>query len=92
MSPGRGLVFEGMVDFLFQRVVLALDLEVDFRHLAAAFDDGSGMLFPFFVLQPVPQQPAPRARFPAVVACSNSTTVSGGSVYVRLTSVMILAP
>src|SRR4051794_24314969 len=53
ISPRRGVVFEGMLDFLFQRVVFAFDLAVDLGHLATALDDRLPKLLAAAAVEPV---------------------------------------
>src|SRR5579885_2209829 len=51
-SPRRGLVIEGMLDLLLQRVVLPLDFQVDVGHLPAAFDHRLAELLALLLIEP----------------------------------------
>src|SRR6266542_2150701 len=55
-SPRWGLVIEGILDFFFQRVVLALDPAVNLGHLTTPFDDGLPELLALAPFEPVLQK------------------------------------
>src|SRR2546427_581189 len=56
MSPRQRLGIERTLNLFFQRVVLAFDLEVKLRHVAAAFDNLTPKRFSLPLLDPLAEQ------------------------------------
>jgi hypothetical protein len=63
-------------DLLLQGVVLALDLQVHLRHLAAPLDHFAAQALALLPVEPLAQQPGDDGVAPGGVALSNSSRVS----------------